>query len=93
HRLYRFREAPSARPVPAGREHYERLYILDRKHATSDEPLSPHCDALCCRRYSRGYLHHLFKCEDPLALRLATLHNLRFYTQLSAWLQEHGATG
>ncbi len=91
HRLYRFRSAPTEAPVPSGGEFYERMYILDRKHATADEPLSPHCDALCCRRYSRGYLHHLFKCEDPLALRLATLHNLRFYSQLAAWLQTHGA--
>lgn len=92
HRLYRFRQPLSPGPVPPGRDFYERVYILDKKHATADEPISPHCDALCCRRYTRGYLHHLFRCEDPLALRLATLHNLRFYTQLSAHLQEHGAT-
>jgi len=92
HRLYRFREALPDGPLPAGRGFYERLYILDKDHATAREPLSPHCDALCCRRYSRGYLHHLFRCEDPLALRLATLHNLRFYAQLATHLQQHGAT-
>lgn len=94
HRLYCFRDAPDPEgaPVVAGSNFYERLYILDKKHATDPEPISPYCDALCCRRYSRGYLHHLFKCEDPLALRLATLHNLRFYTQLSDQLQRHGAT-
>lgn len=27
---------------------------------------------------SKAYLHHLFKIQDPLALRLATLHNIRF---------------
>jgi queuine tRNA-ribosyltransferase len=91
HRLYRFRDPPADAPVLAGPGFYERLYILDKKHATADEPLSPHCDALCCRRYSRGFLHHLFKCEDPLAFRLATLHNLRFYTQLVARLRAHGA--
>ncbi|MEM7158873.1 MAG: tRNA guanosine(34) transglycosylase Tgt [Myxococcota bacterium] len=91
HRLYRFRDALPEGPLTSGRDFFERLYILDKKHATADEPISPHCDALCCRRYSRGYLHHLFKCEDPLAKRLATLHNLRFYTQLAAHLQEHGA--
>lgn len=91
HRLYRFREAPAPAPVPTGPGFYERLYILDKKHATDHEPISPHCDALCCRRYSRGFLHHLFKCDDPLAFRLATLHNLRFYTQLVERLQAHGA--
>ncbi|MEX1369159.1 MAG: tRNA guanosine(34) transglycosylase Tgt [Nannocystaceae bacterium] len=90
HRLYRFRAPlPDGLPPP-GTGFYERMYILDKKHATADEPISPYCDALCCRRYSRGYLHHLFRCEDSLALRLATLHNLRFYTQLSEHLQAHG---
>lgn len=91
HRLYRFREAPSEAPVPTDASFYERMYILDKKHAINDQPISPHCDALCCRRYSRGYLHHLFKCDDPLAFRLATLHNLRFYAQLTDRLQRHGA--
>lgn len=91
HRLYRLRQAPEAAPVVASTGFYERLYVLDKQHALADEPISPHCDALCCRRYSLGFLHHLFKCEDPLAFRLATLHNLRFYTQLVARLQAHGA--
>lgn len=91
HRLYRWRQFPDQAPLPATRDFYERVYILDKKHATADAPISEHCDALCCRRYSRGYLHHLFRCEDPLALRLATLHNLRFYTQLCTHLQTHGA--
>jgi queuine tRNA-ribosyltransferase len=91
HRLYRWRDAPVAAPVPADSGFYERLYILDKQHATDPEPISPHCDAPCCRRYCRGFLHHLFKCEDPLALRLCTLHNLRFYAQLVERLQRHGA--
>jgi len=91
HRLYRFREPLPPGPIATGHGFYERQYILDKKHATANEPISPYCDALCCRRYSRGYLHHLFRCEDPLALRLATLHNLRFYTQLAQHLQEYGA--
>jgi queuine tRNA-ribosyltransferase len=33
-----------------------------------------------------AYLHHLFDVGDPLGLRLATLHNLRFYTQLIEYL-------
>ncbi|MEM9454057.1 MAG: tRNA guanosine(34) transglycosylase Tgt [Myxococcota bacterium] len=91
HRLYRFCEPLPEGPLTAGASFYERLYILDKKHAMAQEPISPFCDALCCRRYSRGYLHHLFRCDDPLAWRLATLHNLRFYTRLVEHLQRHGA--
>ena len=33
---------------------------------------------------STAYLHHLFQVHDPLALRLATIHNLVFYADLMA---------
>jgi queuine tRNA-ribosyltransferase len=34
------------------------------------------------KNYSRSYLHHLFKTQEPLALRLATLNNLKFYLDM-----------
>jgi queuine tRNA-ribosyltransferase len=61
---------------------YTHVYIRDEKHKRQQDPVSAGCDCVCCRDYSLGYLHHLFDIGDPLALRLATLHNLRFYTQL-----------
>lgn len=33
-------------------------------------------------RYAAAYLRHLFKAGEPLAQRLATLHNLAFYARL-----------
>ncbi|MGA1166760.1 MAG: tRNA-guanine transglycosylase, partial [bacterium] len=32
--------------------------------------------------YSRAYLRHLYQCNEILAMRLNTLHNLHFYLQL-----------
>lgn len=61
---------------------YSHLYLQDEKHRTSGEPISLLCDCLLCRNYSRAYLYHLFAIGDPLAFRLATLHNLRFYNLL-----------
>jgi queuine tRNA-ribosyltransferase len=61
---------------------YSFLYIQDKKHKRDTRPVSEGCDCACCVRYSRGYLHHLFEIQDALALRLATIHNLRFYAQL-----------
>jgi len=46
-----------------------------RQQAT---PVDPSCDCYACRTFSAGYLHHLFKCDELLAYRLATIHNLRF---------------
>jgi queuine tRNA-ribosyltransferase len=40
------------------------------------------CDCYTCNTFSAAYLHHLFKCEELLAYRLATIHNLRFITRL-----------
>jgi queuine tRNA-ribosyltransferase len=61
---------------------YRFAYIRDEKHRRDRQPISAACDCPCCRDYSLSYLHHLFDIGDPLALRLATMHNLRFYTQL-----------
>jgi queuine tRNA-ribosyltransferase len=58
------------------------VYINDNKHIKANRPISPFCDCLCCSRYSLGYLHHLFKINDSLYLRLATIHNLRFMTKV-----------
>jgi queuine tRNA-ribosyltransferase len=35
-----------------------------------------------------GYLRHLFKLNDTLFQRLATIHNLRFMTLLTGRLRE-----
>ncbi len=61
---------------------YHFLYIRDPKHKRQYGPISPACDCLCCRDYSLAYLHHLFDVDEGQGQRLATLHNLRFYTQL-----------
>ncbi|NPV85444.1 MAG: queuine tRNA-ribosyltransferase family protein [Anaerolineae bacterium] len=61
----------------------EYIYIDDERYIKADRPISPFCDCPCCQRYSLGYLRHLFKINDSLFIRLATLHNLRFMTQLT----------
>ncbi|MFN3974800.1 MAG: tRNA guanosine(34) transglycosylase Tgt [Dehalococcoidia bacterium] len=47
-------------------------------------PLEEGCDCLACTHFSAGYLNHLFRAQELLAYRLATLHNLRFYQRLMA---------
>jgi queuine tRNA-ribosyltransferase len=65
-----------------GTDWFSYLYPGDNKHVKAAEPVSRFCDCPICSRYSLGYLHHLFKLNDSLYFRLATLHNLRFMTQL-----------
>ena len=47
-----------------------------------DRPVDPDCNCYTCRTFSVAYLHHLFKCEELLAYRLATIHNLSFIHNL-----------
>jgi queuine tRNA-ribosyltransferase len=45
----------------------------------SEEKLDPGCDCLACTNYSRAYLHHLMKTDEPLGWHLLALHNITFY--------------
>ncbi len=47
-----------------------------------EEPPVPHCSCSTCQRFSAAYLHHLFLAGEPLAARLATIHNLHFLLDL-----------
>jgi len=80
-RLYAF-TTPDALPAQREGKWFSYLYVNDDKAIKNDGPVSRFCDCLCCSRYTVGYLHHLFKINDSLFLRLATLHNLRFMAQL-----------
>lgn len=46
-------------------------------------PIDPECDCYACRRYSRAYVRHLFTSNEILALRLLSVHNLRFVVALT----------
>ena len=80
-RLYVFNE-DFVKEDLKGQDFYHNLYIHDDKFIKDKSPIDPNCDCLCCRHYSKSYLNHLFKINDSLANRLATMHNLRFYSQL-----------
>jgi queuine tRNA-ribosyltransferase len=59
-----------------------RVRLTRSEHLLSDAPLDDACPCLTCRTWSRAYLHHLFKCREPLGPRLLSLHNLRHFLDL-----------
>lgn len=65
-----------------------RRNIRNAVYSRMPEPVDPECDCYTCRHYSAAYLHHLFKCEELLAYRLATIHNLRFLSNLMRRIRE-----
>lgn len=58
------------------------LKITRQAHAKEFRPLEDDCACQTCQHYSRAYLHHLFKANEPSAASLATQHNLNFMIDL-----------
>ncbi len=52
------------------------------KYANDDTPIDEECNCPTCQKFSRAYIHHLFKAKEILAMRLAVTHNLYFYNSL-----------
>lgn len=86
-RLYRFTVDPAHNRLDGAGDFFSYVYMKDKKHVKVNRPISEWCDCPVCARYSLGYLHHLFKLNDNLFPRLATMHNLRFMTQMMASLR------
>jgi queuine tRNA-ribosyltransferase len=61
-----------------------RVTIKQRRFADWHGPLDPECDCEACTGFSAAYLHHLFRAEELLALRLGSIHNLRFLARQMA---------
>ncbi|MBR0164030.1 MAG: tRNA guanosine(34) transglycosylase Tgt [Lachnospiraceae bacterium] len=59
-----------------------RLNIKNRRFETDPRPIEEGCDCEACRNYSRAYVRHLIRSGEALGLRLAVMHNLRFYNRL-----------
>jgi queuine tRNA-ribosyltransferase len=55
-----------------------RINIKQSRFADCHEPLDSECDCASCLQFSAAYLHHLFRTNEILGLRLASIHNLRF---------------
>ncbi|MGH2531339.1 MAG: tRNA guanosine(34) transglycosylase Tgt [Thermomicrobiales bacterium] len=55
-----------------------RVNLRSRRYRDHFEPIDPTCDCDACRQFTAAYLHHLFRAGEVLALRLASVHNLRF---------------
>jgi len=61
---------------------YGKINIMNAKYELDKKPIDEGCDCPTCRHYTRGYIRHLFKAKEMLAMRLCVLHNLYFYNKL-----------
>jgi queuine tRNA-ribosyltransferase len=85
-RLYTFKKVPTDNEAAKSADWFGYVYADEKRNIKSSAPVEEGCDCPLCSRYSLGYLRHLFKINDTLYHRLATMHNLRFMTRLMAAL-------
>lgn len=83
--LYRFVHDDLSRP-----DFYEMIHITNERFKQDDTPLAVGDDPVSqeLSRFSYAYLRHLFSVDEPLAPRLATLVNVRFYLALMSRLRK-----
>ena len=56
-----------------------KLNIRNAKFALDSGPLDPECSCSVCRRYSLGYLRHLYQAGEMNASIMISHHNLSFF--------------
>lgn len=56
--------------------------MRNARHQDDPRPLDDACACPACTKFSRAYLHHLFRAGEILAAVLLTWHNLHYYQDL-----------
>jgi queuine tRNA-ribosyltransferase len=60
------------------------INIKNARHAEDQRPIDEACSCPACSRFSRAYLHHLFKADEVQGLMLLSWHNIQYYQDLMA---------
>lgn len=76
-----------------GSYYYQTINIKNSEFKQDLKPIDAKSKNSLLIHYSKAYLHHLFKTEEGLGLRLATLNNLEFYLELMRKLQKEIRNG
>lgn len=59
-----------------------RVNITNTRFRVVDASFDDSCDCYTCTTFSAAYLHHLFRTQELLGYRLASIHNLRFLMRI-----------
>jgi queuine tRNA-ribosyltransferase len=59
-----------------------RVNVRRAELKADPRPLDETCQCSTCKRFSRGYIRHLFVADEILGLRLVSLHNVHFLVAL-----------
>jgi queuine tRNA-ribosyltransferase len=64
-------------------EHFSVLHVKSERYKFDQQKISPDSPL----DISRAYLRHLIRIKDPAGFRIATMHNLDFYSKIMVGLQ------
>ncbi|WP_273688692.1 tRNA guanosine(34) transglycosylase Tgt [Ketogulonicigenium vulgare] len=73
--------------------HRGQVNIKNARHADDPRPLDENCTCPACSKYSRAYLHHVFRSQEMISGMLLTWHNLHYYQELMAGMRAAIAAG
>ncbi|MBQ4353546.1 MAG: tRNA guanosine(34) transglycosylase Tgt [Clostridia bacterium] len=65
-----------------------KMNLLNEKYMEDSRPIDENCGCPACRNHSRAYIRHLIKAKEALGMRLAVLHNLYFYNELTQKIRD-----
>lgn len=58
------------------------INIRNAQFIKDKNPIEHGCGCFACQNFTKSYLRHMFNVNEVLGLRLATIHNVRFYLSL-----------
>lgn len=67
---------------------YKTLNINNKEYITDFSPINKNSKIPELRNHTKAYLHHLFKINEPLGQKLASLNNLEFFAELMEYLRK-----
>tara|TARA_Y100000310_G_scaffold341982_2_gene443193 strand:+ start:1074 stop:2150 length:1077 start_codon:yes stop_codon:yes gene_type:complete len=69
------------------------VQIFQAKYEDDESVIEDGCDCETCKFYSRKYLRYLYKKDDAVFKRLATVHNMRFMVRFMKKIRESISSG
>ena len=60
----------------------ERINLRNAHYRQDPELIDRTCPCTTCKTFSRAYLQHLVKAQEPLAMTLVSVHNIATMTRL-----------
>ncbi|MFT4743117.1 MAG: queuine tRNA-ribosyltransferase [Yoonia sp.] len=69
------------------------LNIKNARHADDPRPIDEGCTCPACSKYSRAYLHHVFRAQEMISGMLLTWHNLHYFQEIMEGMRGAIAAG